>query len=211
MPPLQQQTHGIDDISRGKLGELNNGAVHHQPCVGPVHAEHIGESRHGHAHIGPRVVILPDLMQRHPVTPGNVDRHQELGSVEAGAIDDYVELVLSTVHTANALGRDGLDRQTNHADVVAFERRDPSAIVADDALAADRRIRNQHIAQIRPVGKLWLHPGADCLAQLIVARRHRDLGRRVIDIDHHVFEETDTLRHHHGRPIPQAVVGQIGK
>ena len=75
---------------------------------GPYSRNRFGNSGHGEPEVGPGVAV-PPLVEVDAVAPMHPHRRQELRRLEAGAVDDDVDLVLHAVGGADALLGDLLD------------------------------------------------------------------------------------------------------
>src|SRR4029079_5788319 len=94
--PTKEHADALDDELRFTLGEIRDAAVDHDVGVRAVHQKEVRKVRHGDAEVGPGVTV-PLLTQIASAESLDLHRREEVGSLEAGAVDDDVDIVLSSI------------------------------------------------------------------------------------------------------------------
>ena len=116
-----------------------------QVGVGAIEHEQVGEAAYGDTQVG-FGAIFPHRVQVCPVTAGNGHGGEEIGGLEAGAVDDHIHVVMG----AGAVGEAALihraDAVIDDLHMVLCQGR--VVIVGhQNALAAHGVIRGQFLAQ----------------------------------------------------------------
>jgi hypothetical protein len=78
----------------------------------------------------------------------DLHRREEVGGLEARAVDDHVDLVHPAVGRADALGGDLGDGVGHEVDVVAGEGPGPGPVVEDEALGEGRVLGDHLLLQL---------------------------------------------------------------
>ncbi|MQY23057.1 hypothetical protein NRB20_61840 [Nocardia sp. RB20] len=119
--------------------------------VRAVHQEQVGEVGDRHAQVGAGALGVPDVGEFAARAAVDVHGGEEFGALEAGAVDDDVDLVLDAVGGADTGRGDRLDGGGLHGDVGLAQRREvlvgeqaalTSGGVVWSELGAQLRIRN---------------------------------------------------------------------
>ena len=145
-PPARARRSASIDVARLRLDHHDDRAEA-EVRVRPVEQEHVRKAGDGDAEMGARAA-LPAPLQVPPAAPVHLQRQHELVRLEAGAVDDAVDLALDAVGGDGAALADALDVLGDQLDVRALQRRQPvrreqdalaaEGIVGPDLLAAAR-------------------------------------------------------------------------
>ena len=175
----------VHHVAHLALGEPDDAAVDDDVRVRPVEHEEVREARHGDAEVGAGVAV-PAPVEVDAVAADDLHRRQELRRLEAGAVEEHVELVQLAVDGDDALGHDLLDARRRQRDVVAVQRRGPRAVVDDDPLGRRRVLRQRLLQQVGPLRVLRHERLGQQLAQHVVALadRPRLVGPVRVDLGH---------------------------
>ena len=101
-------------------------------------------------------VAAPLLVEVDTAAADDRHRHQELRRLEAGAVDDDVDVVLDAVVGDHARRGDLADGFGDEVDVVALERARPHAVVAQHALRAHGIVGHDLRDEVGAIGELGL-------------------------------------------------------
>ncbi len=207
-------------------GQEGGDAAHHVPGLalrvedqaaavgqvgpGPVEAEQVGEAGDGDPQVGGGTVP-PPLRQHGPVAPHDLHGPQVAVGVEAGGVDDHVDLVVPARLGAHAGGRHGGDGVGDQLHVVAGQGAEPAAVVLEGALAQAHVVGYHLGQQVGIVADLVGHPLGEHLTGGVVQGADRLPLVGPVGVDPHGREPTVARRPEEQQPVPAAVEGQVAE
>ena len=104
----------VHHVAHLALREPDDAAVDDDVRVRPVEHEEVREAGHGDAEVGAGVAV-PALVEVDAAAADDLHRREELRRLEAGAVEQHVELVQLAVDRDDALGHDLLDARRRSA------------------------------------------------------------------------------------------------
>ena len=185
----------VHHVAHLALREPDDAAVDDDVRVRPVEHEEVREAGHRHAEVGAGVAV-PAAVQVDAAAADDLHRREEPRRLEAGAVDQHVELVQLAVDGHDALRHDPGDARRGERDVVAVQRLRPHAVVDDDPLGRRRVLRQRLLEQVGTLRVLRLDRLGEQLAQQVVelADRARLVGPVRVDLGHRAQQLGATSR-----------------
>ena len=210
MVPRDQRIDALGDVAHLALGVEDQAAAMGQVGAGAVHAEEVGEARHGDPEEGRRT-LAPQLAQVDPVPAGHRHGRQHLGGPEPGGVHQHVRLVALTVDGDDGGGLDVVDAGAHQIDVVAQQCRQPRSIVLECALPRGRVVGHHLGDEFGMIADLAHDPVGEHLSGELVRLADGPLLIGVVRVHACRLEALVAAGPEDEEAIPPAVEGEVAQ